>query len=815
MAITRDLKYAARSLRRSPGFAATSLLTLALGIGSATAIFSVANGVLLAPLPYEEPDEIVTLWTSWDNFPDKTWVSIPEYQLFHQENRTLDDLALYGGGRTSFTSVDNPEEVGAASITPNTLAVLGVAPTLGRTFTWEESETSVNVVLMAHETWQRRHGSDPSVVGTDVELDGALQTVVGILPEGFRLPTDFTDPTPAEVYYPLYVDLESPAPELGSGGNHGWYGVGRMRDGVTLGQVRSDFGRIMAQVEPQGLYSLERRFTPRLFLAKNDIVGPARGTIFVLLGAVGLVLLIACGNVANLLLSRAEVRTGEVAVRTALGAGRSVILRQLLVESVVLATGAGVVGLGLAKVGVAALLAIDPDAVPRSTDVTLDGTVMLFTLAISLGTALLFGGAPAWRVSRAGVAETLHEGGRSRGSGRRANRVQRLLVASQMAMAVILLTGSGLMIKTFVGLLSIDPGFGAENVLTARVTTPSGNYADHVAVGGFYDELMRRVREIPGVRNAGAARLLPLASTIGDSFLRPVGYEPEPNESTSGDWQWARPGYFETLGIPLLEGRTFDARDRRDGQPVVIINEVTAKRYWGEESPIGRAMLASGALDTAVVVGVVGNVTHNGLTAEIKTRYYVPHAQVHPNLTGTSRSMTLTIATVGPPADYVEALRRQVRALDASIPLAEVRTLDDVLSTSVAQPRFAMVLLASFAAIALTLALVGVYGVLAYAVSRRTQEIGIRMALGAETGQVIGMVVRQGMKMAMAGVAIGTGVAWFMTDLMSGLLYGVTPQDLATFVSVPGLFVVVALLACWLPAARASRVRPATALRYE
>ncbi len=813
--IGQDIRFAARSLARSPGFTAVAVLTLALGIGATAAIFTVANGVLLKPLPYDRPDEVVTLWTSWDNFPDKTWVSIPEYQLFHQENRTLQDLALYGGGRTSFTSVESPEQVGSAAVTPNTLDVLGVTPIYGRVFTWEEAETEVPVVLLAYETWHRRYGGNPSIVGTDVELDGRLQTVLGVLPQAFALPTDFASSAPAQVFYPFFVDLESPAPNLGSGGSHGWYGVGRLREGVTVDEARSDFARIMAQVEPLGLYSPERRFTPKLFAAKADVVGTAGRAITVLFGAVGLVLLIACGNVANLLLSRSEVRMREVAVRTALGAGRVAVLRQLLVESLLLAGLAGILGVALATGGVDALLAIDPDAVPRSANVGLSGTVLAFTLLLSAVTAILFGSVPAVRVTKSGVAGTLHEGGRAGSAGRGSNRLQRLLVAAQMAMAVILLTGSALMIKTFVGLLRIDPGFGADNVLTVRVSTPAASYPEPESIVGFYDELMRRVRAIPGVRGAGAARLLPLASTMGDSFLRPVGYEPGPNEGTQGDWQWAIPGYFETMGIPLIEGRTFDERDRRDGQAVVIINEVVARRYWGEESPLGRAMLAGGAKDTAVVVGVVGNVSHNGLTADVKTRYYVPHAQVHPDWIGSMRSMTLTIATVAPPRSYVEAVRREVKALDPSIPLAEVRTLDEVLSTSVAQPRFAMVLLGSFAAIALALSLVGIYGVLAYAVSRRTREIGIRMALGAEAGRVTGMVIRQGMAMALAGVLFGTGVAWFMTDLMAGLLYSVSPQDASTFLSVPAIFALVALLACWLPAARAARVRPSTALRYE
>jgi len=813
--MTGEVRFAARSLRRSPGFSVVGVLTLALGIGATAAIFSVAHGVILSPLPYEAPDEVVTVWASWDNFPDKTWLSVPEFQLFHQENRAFEDLALYSGRTASFTSVEDPEQVRAAAVTPNLFDVLGVSPIVGRVFTWEEAERDVPVVLLAHETWQRRYGGDPSIVGGDVELDGSLETVIGVLPRDFLLPVDFGSVTRYEVFRPRFVDLESPAPALGGGGSHGSYGVGRLAEGASVEAARADLDRIMSGVAPIGLYSLERRFAPRVFSAKDDVLGSARQTIWVLFGAVAFVLLIACGNVANLLLSRADARSREMAVRAAVGAGRVRIFRQLLIENLLLALVAGVIGIALAKVGVSVLLSIDPDAVPRASNVSLSGPVILFTFGVSVLTALLFGWVPAVRVSHAGVAGTLHAGRRGSGVGPRSTRAQGLLVASQMAMAVVLLTGAGLMARTLVGLLSVDPGFGAEDVLTVRISTPSGAYPDAESIDRFYQELLERVRAIPGVRSAGAARLLPLASTMGDSFFRPLGYQPGPNESTQGDWQWATPGYLETMGIPLIEGRGFDERDTRDGQAVVMINEVIADRYWPGESPVGRAVLASGAPDTAIVVGVVGNIAHNGLLTEPKTRYYVPHAQVHDDWTGTMRSMTLTIGTEGAAGRYLDAIRAEVRTMDPSIPLAQVRTLDEVLSASVAQPRFATLLLASFATIALALALIGIYGVLAYAVSRRTSEIGLRMAVGAESKQVVALVVKEGMTMAILGVAVGTAVAWFATDLLSEILYQVSPQDPVTFVSVPATFALVALAACFVPAARASRVRPATVLRYE
>jgi len=806
--LIQDLKFALRSLRKNPGFSSLAILTLALGIGSATAIFSVADGVLLEPLPYGDPDGVVTVWSSWDNFPDKSWLSVPEFQLFHQENRTFEDMALYWRGTATFTSVENPEQVGAAWVTPNIFSVLGVSPEAGRTVTWQEARDSVPPVLLGYAAWQRRWGGDPSIVGGTVEIDGTMMSVAGILPRGFVLPVDYASAAVSEIFFPAWVDLEAPAPGLGGGGDHGAYGVARLRDGQRVEDARSDLQRVMTLVEPVGLYGPDRGFTPRVFAAKDDIVGGARGTILILLGAVTLVLLIACGNVANLLLTRSETRVREMAVRTAVGAGRGRVLRQLLTESGVLALLGGVAGIILASVGVRTLLSIDPDAVPRSASVSLDSSVLLFALGASLLTAVLFGAAPALKVVKGGRSTSLHESGR--GAGSVSTRMQGLLVAAQMAMAVILLTASGLMIKTFVSLLEVDPGFHPENVLTFRLTAPASSYPDTESVVEFYEELLRRVREIPGVREAGAARLLPLASTMGDAGVHVNGYVPGPNESTQAEWQWATPGYMEVMGIPLLAGRTFDERDRMGAQEVIIVNESLAHRYWGERSPLGTQVRVFS--EDAVVVGVVGDVAHNSLTGSVRERFYRPHAQINGS---SQRSLTLTIATESPPLRLLGPVRAVVRQMDPSMPLAQVQTMDEVLAGSVAQPRFAMVLLAAFATIALTLAVVGIYGVIAYAVSRRTQEIGIRMALGAEAGSVVGLMVRQGVAMALLGVVAGTLVALFLSRLMTGLLFGVGPQDPLTFTAVPVLFVVVALAACWIPAARAARVDPANALRYE
>lgn len=808
----RDLRYALRSLSRRPAFALTAVATLALGIGAATAVFSVANGVILEPLPYGEPDQVVTVWASWDNFPDKTWLSIPEYQLFHQETRAFSDLALYARGSVSFTAVDNPERVEAAVVTPNTFSVLGVTPVLGRVFTWDEARDGSAGVLLSHDAWTRRYGGDPSIVSATVELDGEPTPVLGILPQGFALPEDLAGTSRSQVFFPYDVDIESPSPGVGTGGSHGSFGLGRLREGFTVEDARADLEGIMSRVEPIGLYAPARRFAPRAYSAQEDVLGSARTTVFVLLGAVGFLLLIACGNVANLLLSRADARAGEAAIRTALGAGRGRIVRELLTESAVLALLAGALGLGLAYVGIHTLLSIDPSAVPRSGSVRLDPTVAAFALAASLVTAILCGLVPALRVARAGVSHHLR---RETGSGRIVGRLQGLLVASQMAMAIILLTASGLMMRSFVGLAGIDPGFHPDHLLTARITAAESRYPDAPSVAAFYERALDDIEQVPGVRTAAAARILPLASSMGDAFFRPVGYQPAPNESTQADWQWATPGYVEAMGIPLVEGRTFTEDDRRDGQAVVVLNEAMARRYWGDESPVGSRVAAFGALDTAVVVGVVGDVRHNGLTSEVNERYYVPHAQVHASAIGTMRSMTLTIATEGDPAAWVEPVRARLRSIDPSMPVSEVQSADEIVSGSLAQQRFALVLLATFATLALVLALVGTYGVLAHLVGQRTREIGLRMALGAAPGMLVAMVVRQGLLMALLGIAAGTAVAWTISGVMSSLLYEVAPQDPVTFAIVPLILVVVALVASWLPAVRATRVHPSAALRYD
>ncbi|MEQ9399011.1 MAG: ABC transporter permease [Longimicrobiales bacterium] len=808
---TRQIRYAARSLRRSPGFTATAVLTLALGIGASVATFTVANGVLLSPLPYGDTDGIVTIWSQWSGF-EKTWVSEPEYVNYYHENQTLDDVALYFTSSHTFTSAEDPELVGSAVVTANIFEVLGVQPMIGRTFTWQEGLDEVPVVMLGHDIFQRRFAGDRAVVGTDVLVNGSAFTVVGVLPPGFVLPVDYGSAAVSEVFFTGPVDREQPVQVPTNGGSHGYYSVARLRDGVTAAEARADLENVAGRLNAQGVYSESWGFRPLVFSVHDDIVGSARGTILLLLAACGFVLLIACANVANLLLSRSEARTRDVAVRRALGAGRAEVMRVLLLESLLLAAAGGALGLAAAVFGIDALLAIDPDAVPRSAEVTLDGAVLAFTLGASVVTAALFGWVPALRVARGGVASTLYTAGRGAGAAARGNRTQGVLVAVQMAMAVVLLAAAGLTMRTFVQLAGVDLGFETEEVLTARLTVPSASYPEYADVREFWTELLRRLEEIPGVASASATRLLPLDSQMGDSGFRPVGYVRQEGENTAAEWQYAAPGYIEAMGIPLLAGRTFDDADVAGARTVMLINETAAERYWPDRDPLGSLVDTFGG-DTAVVVGVVGDIRHNSVTAGVRPRYYRSIHQL--SGPGNVRRLTLTIVAEGRAEDLVTPLRTVVRSMDPTMPLSRIQTMDDVLRDALARPRFAMVLLGVFGAVALALAVVGIYGVLAYTVGRRTQEIGVRMALGAEPGEVVGMVVRQGMRMALLGVTAGTVAALGLTRFMAGMLYGVPPTDLVTFLVVPGAFAVVALLACWVPAARAATILPTEALRYD
>ena len=815
--VLQDVRYAFRSLRRTPTFTIVAVLTLALGIGANTALFSVVNSVLLRPLPYRDPERIVLIWNSWTGWP-RTWLSEPELADYARERDTFERVAAFDYRSVNLTGGDRPERIRGGLAQAGLFAALGVEPLLGRTFLPDEDRPGgTRVVLLGHDLWRRRFAADPHVVGTSIVLDGERYTVTGVMPPGFRYPLDFAGAVP-ELWLPLALGT----PDEENRGSHYLNAVARLAPGVTLQQAQARMTTLARRLAREHA-NYDASFGITLVPVTEQVLGDIRPALFVLLGAVSLVLLIACANVANLLLSRAEARQKEMAIRTALGAGRGRLARQLLTESALLGVLGGAVGLLLALWGIDVLPAVNPASVPRAGEIGVDGRALAFTLVVSLATAALFGLAPAVQASRGDVGEALKEGGRGITAGSPRQRFRRALVVSEVTLAVVLVIGAGLMARSFLTLRAVRPGFDAANVLTMRLSLPMAKYRDDPRITGFYAELLERIRALPGVQSAGAIAALPLSTTIGDwSFIiegRPV---PGPHEaSPAADWQVSDAEYFRAMGIPLLRGRFFTAADRKGASGVVIINETTARRYWPGESALGQRIRLGGTVDSVwrTVVGVVGDVHHRGLHDDVRSELYLPHAQF-PGTTpdsagGAQRSMSLVVRTAGDPLRMSDDVQRVIRAMDADLPVSDVRSLEQVLSASVSKPRFSLLLLGIFAVVALVLAAVGIYGIVSYSVTRRTHEIGIRIALGAGRAEVLRMAVGQGMLPALTGVAFGLVGAFATTRLMASLLYGVSATDPLTFLLIALVLTVVSLTASYIPARRATRVNPMVALRYE
>lgn len=812
--LRQDLAFAVRGLVRAPGFSMVAVLTLAIGIGSNAAIFGVVKSVLLEPLPYGEPDEVVTVWSSWTGFP-KTWVSENEYRLYLTGTRSFEDLAIWNETNVTWTDPANPERVLGAMATENLPSVLGIDMAAGRFFTAEEAAMSDSLpsetIVISHEAWVRRYASAPGVVGQMADVNGRARQIVGVLPEGFRLPTQFGAFQVADVYFPRYVPRVEVTDFPEGGGSHGSFVVGRLTDGMTVSAARADAEAAIARVHQEfGAYPAERAFRPIVLGASEDVFGSIRPALLALLATVSFVLLIACANVANLMLARSDDRADELTVRAALGAGRMRLISQLLVESLVLAAIGGLAGCALAVGGVELFKSLNPGNLPRIDEVALDGGVLLFAGAVTVGTAVLFGVLPALRVT--GEELRSRSGRRSeRGGGR--NGWQGTLVAAELALAVVLVVGAGLTVRTFGALTSIEPGFSAENTLTMAVSLPTTRYPDPAAGTAFFRELLQDIEAVPGVRSAAAVRSLPIASPIGDWGLDVQGYDESVNPRAAGDWQIASPGYFGTIGIPLSAGRDFDWNDDAEAASVGIVNEAFVERYWPTENPIGRSF-TMGQVETTVV-GVVGNVRHNGLTEEIKPKFYIPIAQWGSVTGGIPNSLRIVASTAGDPAGFLQPVRDLVRAKDPSLAVAEVFTVDEILAAEVAQPRFVVVLMSAFSAIAVVLALIGIYGVVAYGVGRRTQEIGIRIALGAAHEEIVGMMLRKGSAMILLGLGGGLVLAFVLSRFLESLLYGVSATDPFTFVAVCVGFAGVASLATWIPARRAALIDPIRALKAE
>jgi putative ABC transport system permease protein len=812
--LATDVTRAARALAKSPGFAAAAIVTLALGIGANSAMFSVLNAVVLRPLPYRAPETRVMIWSRWADF-DKTWVSDGELLDYRRLCPSLKQVAAWSTDQVNLTGDGEPLRVGSAQVTPNTFAVLGAEPLLGRSFVEQEAAGApADVAILGFELWQSRFAGSPDAVGRSLLLDGSPHTIVGVMPPGFRLPTDFgVDATePTAVWTPYTLDT-SP----GNRGNHGLYAAAELVPGATARQASAELQTVTATFTREGLYPAAMRFSALAVPIAEEVLGSVRRAVTLLFGAVTLLLLIASANVASLLLARSEVRQREMALRAALGAGRSRILRQLFAEGLVLAVPSAIAGILLAWSSLRLLGSLGVAGIPRVAEAGIDYRVLAFTIVAALGSTLLFSLAPALRALRVNLVESLREGGAQGTVGGHGMQLRGLLVAGEVALSVMLLLGAGLLLRSLWNLQRVDLGFDPRGVLTLRLSLPEVGYEEPGKVVAFYRELASQVRALPGVRKAGLMRLLPLGAPIGDWGVDVAGFVETPGNNAKGDWQVVSDDALEALGEHLVQGRTFTASDTADGEPVVLVNETMARTYWPKGDALGGRLRigASQERPWLRVVGIMKDVRHNGVVAPIKTKFYAPHSQFHRSVGFAPRTMHLVIRTAGDPLALVGQVRSVLRRLDPSVPAAAVRPMNDVVAGSLSTSRLAGMLLALFAALAVVLSAVGIYGLLSYLVSERRQEIGIRLAIGADEGAVLRLILGQGLRLTLAGLAAGWLAALALARVVSSLLHDVTPHDTATFMVAPLVLLAAALFASYLPAHRASRVDPVAALRSE
>ncbi len=812
--LRQDITGAVRGLLKSPGFAAASLITLALGIGATSAIFSVVKAVLITPLPYANPERTVQIFTRWTAF-EKTWIADQEVIEFREMAKTMTNIAAWSSGQQNLTGDGEPVRIGVGFVTANLFDVLGSRPMLGRVMTAEEDVPNApQVAVLGYPLWQSRYGGDPGVIGKTLMINDVPVEVIGVMPEGFRLPTDFNDDAaePTQLWRAMRWDMT----QLSR--NHGFFAAATLAPGQSAATATEELRAICVRLTEQGKYPKPMQFSAFAVPLDEEIRGGVRPAMWLLMGAVGFLLLIACANVANLLLVRGDARLREMAVRPAIGAAPDRLMRQLLTESVVLAVIGALLGLALAALGLRMLIAIDPTSLPPLAPVQLDWTVVSFTLVLGVATTIVFGLAPAVRTLRINLVESLREGSQQTVGGHR-QRLRSLLVVAEVSLAVVLVIGAGLMVRSLSELSRIDLGFQPDNVLTMRVSVPATKYDTPEKVIDFYRLLNERVRAIPGVQSAGFVRVLPLATTIGDYGLDVEGFQESPGRNAKGDWQIVTDGAFEAMGMRLMRGRWFTPADSRQSQAVAVINETMARTYWkNPEDAVGGQIKVGGGMTQpwVTVVGMVADERHNGVTGQVKEKFYIPHSQWHIATSGNLiRGGFLVVRTTGDPMSVAGPVRNEIRTMDASLPVANIRPMTEVLSTALATPRLTGFLMGTFAAIALTLAAVGIYGVLAYLVARRTHEIGIRLAVGANRAQVLVLVLKQGLTLAGAGIIVGIVAALLLTRLMQSLLYQVRPGDPWTFVTVSLALVAVALLASALPAFRATRVSPLIALRTE
>lgn len=799
----RDIRFGVRSLLKRPGFTFVAIITLGLGICANSAIFSVVNGVLWRPLPYPNPQQLVMVWENHKarGGPEREWFSPSDFNDWRDQNSTFSHLSALNNWAPTLTGRDEPEALVGALVSHDMFNLLGVTPMLGRSFLPEEDQPKApNVVMLSHELWQRRFNSDSTIVGKTISLSQENYAVIGVMPAGFQFPVIPN----TELWRPM-------RPVINPSCQRGCFVlrvIGRMKPDTTIEKVQADTGTVAARLAAQ-YPDTNSKVGAAIVPLHEQLVGNIRRPLLVLLASVGFVLLIACANVANLTLARAATRGREMALRSALGAGRGRMIRQLLTESAVLASAGGVVGLALASGLLRLLLSLSPPGTPGLEKIGIDIYVLGFTFLIAVVTGLFFGLAPALQLSKTDLNNSLKDTGKGVPGGSRGGRLRSALVIAEIALALILLIGSGLLMKSFILLQRVDPGFNPEHLITLRLILNRTSYPNPPQLTDFYSQLLDRVKAMPGAQSAALISTLPLSGNNSDtSFLIEGQPPPPPNQEPTAWYNSVSPDYFRAMELRFIKGRSFTDSDNDKSPLVVIISETMARRYFPNEDPLGKR-IGRGPDRWREIVGVVRDVKHFGLDLETQPTMYFPMRQVP------ARAMNLVVRTSGDPLGLAPSLRAQVWAGDRNLAIANLGTMNDLVSASVVQQRFILLLLACFATLALLLAAVGIYGVMSYAVTQRTHEIGIRMALGASMTEVLKLILRNGIALTLIGVAIGLAFALALTRLMTSLLFGVTPTDATTFAMVSAALVLVALVACFIPARRATKVDPLIALRYE